>query len=567
MNIKKSKNKTLTANQYAQFLFIQHGIDYEAILWPELVQWNQKNINPPHKEEALMLIFSEELEKYKKKKKNEEKSKDEKGEIRPLNTLLKEESRIEKIPLTGVVNGKFYHTVFIPDKTEYRPFVLFEDGANFPVVHQKEGKNRYIYSFICIDDQHLIFRTNEPLWYSEGTTNTINKEGVQMVINKESLEANELHELVNAKLVEYYDFYNKEEVSIVFAHIVHTYILGLLGKTFYLLLEGEKNTGKSSLQAVMAQLQHHGSFSGKITMPLLVRKVHFLGATVNLDELDKLHKDEKQVAMGILNSGMYENGTYEIVNMDSKSSQQKMKVFYTFSAKTFSANHSFFPDSFISRCIVINTIRNKKSVKSLHGCPKAELMTFQAIRNKLFAYCLINGKKIKKDIELVKTELESSSQYGRRCDVFSIIGGVLKHFNCDYKIVLKYLRERDLVNEEDLTDNRYYFALRFLVEKMGKCVQSQLLEFTNEELKDYIIECLDMDDYSKFKPTSRSIGSLLRKHRIISKPSNSERITSGANKGKFKYKVEIVHILEIIDRSQHEDLKESIRKINFNIPN
>lgn len=330
------------------------------------------------------------------------------------------------------------------------------------------------------------------------------------------------------------------------------------------MLEGERNTGKSSLQSVMAQLQYNGSFSGKASMASLIRKVHFFGASVNIDELDKLHKDELKIATGILNSGMYANGTYEIVNLDGKKSKNQLKIYKTFSSKTFSANRAYFDDSLLSRCIVINTVRNRRQVKSIHEATEKERSHFQHLRDQLFAYCLVNGRVIHENIKSVQKELSDRGKYGRRSDIFSIIAGILKHFGANYEPILKYLNERENLDDESSFDSRFYLTLNFLSQRI---VPSQkIVSFTNEELKNYIVEELEMDEYSKYKPSSRSIGSLLKKHRIVENNNERHRMTSGEGKGKYEYRISTIKILELIDRSEFDDLKQKIRKIDFNPP-
>ena len=480
--------------------------------------------------------------------------------MKKLSTLLLANSSIYKLRLTGLWQDMFYHVIFVPEGTKYTPFALFENGQSIPLI--SDSKKGYTY-FDDLENKHCIIDTGEPLWFADGVVNTVSKSGIIAVIKKEKIDASALYKSVTQVLEDYYDFYNKHELQVVFAHAVHTYILGLLGKTFYLLLEGDRNTGKSSLQSVMAQLQYNGSFSGKVTMASLIRKIHFFGASVNIDELDKLHKDELKIATGILNSGMYASGTYEIVNLDGKKSQNQLKIYKTFSSKTFSANRAYFDDSLLSRCLVINTVRNQRQVKSIYEASEKEFGHFQHLRNQLFAYCLMNGKAIQNDIKALQEELSAKGKYGRRSDIFSIVAGILKHFGAEHQPVLDYLNERENLDEENSFDNRFYLALSFLAEKIN--ATQATISFSNEDLRKYLIDELDIDDYSQYKPTARSIGSLLKKHRIVESHHERSRITHGIDKGKYEYHIGVVKILELIERSEFDDLKEKIRKIDFKL--
>lgn len=525
-----------------------------VILWDKISKFNN-SLQAPLEKEKLKEIMSEALDTFVSKELMRDKE---------LKILLMNGSKISKISLTGVLDDKFYHTIFIPEGQQFKPFLLLEDGTSYPVlVKGKNPKDKY--SYTDYKNQILIYNTGEPLWFAENLVEAPSKEGIMMVIDGKSPATKELYNELIKAIKEYYDFYNEQEAHMVTTHVIHTYFLGLLGQSFYLLLEGEKNTGKSSLQTVMSKLQFNGCFSGKATTSSLVRKIHFLGCSVNLDEFDKLGKDEKKTVTGILNSGMYANGTYEITNMNAKSGgRSQIQVFRTFSAKTFSANPTSFADSFISRCIVINTVRNTRPVKSIHKANETELERFQGLRNKLFAYCMLNGKKIRDDIDTVHAEFNENKSFGRRADVFSIICGILKHFGRDYKKIAKYLSERELIHQEDLTDNRYHLVLRYLWEKMGPTVTSRFIQVTNEEIRQYVMKELQMDEHSKYKPTPRSIGAILTKYRIIDKPG--KRMTSGINKGKYAYEIDVVKILERIERSSFEDLKEEIKTIQFDLP-
>ncbi len=481
--------------------------------------------------------------------------------MKKLTTLLLNDSKIYKLRLTGIWAEMFYHVIFVNDGATYAPFVLFENGNSIPL--KTDTKEGYTF-FDDLESKHCIIDTGEPLWFADGVVNTVGIGGLVSVVKQSKIDPNGIYESVTKILADYYDFYNSYELQIIFAHIIHTYILGLLGKTFYLMLEGERNTGKSSLQSVMAHLQHNGCFSGKVTMASLIRKIHFFGASVNIDELDKLHKDELKMATGILNSGMYASGTYEIVNLDSKKSKNQLKIYKTFGSKTFSANKSFFDDSLLSRCIVINTVRNRKQVKSIYEITEQELNHFQYLRNQMFAYCLMNGKGIHADIKEMQAYLSAQGKYGRRSDIFSIVAGILKHFGADYKPVLEYLDDRESFDEEASFDNRFYLTLGFLVEKMESELKQKLV-FSNEDLRSYLIDQLDMETQSQYSPTPRSVGSLLKKHRIIENKNERQRITSGIDKGKYQYFLDTVKILELIDRTEFDDLKERIGKFDFNV--
>lgn len=489
--------------------------------------------------------------------------------MKDLKSVLEKEGGVEHIRLSGLMNGKFYHTVFIPTGAMYEPCIIFEDGAHIEVITEyrdKKEKKNPLYNYIKNGDSYYIFDTGGPLWFNSRVINGPSKRGILKAINQEKISKAELYNQAKNVLSEYYDFYDEREVDIVFSHIIHTYILELIGKTFYLLLDGDPGTGKSSLQKLMAKLQYHGSFSGKSTVASMARKIHFLSASINFDELDKLPKDQLYTAIGILNTGAYKDATYEITNMDASSPEGQIKIFNTFSAKTFSTNDSRQLDSFLSRCVIINTVENRRPVSSIDGLKETERASIQEVQDLIFSFCLQNGRDISEFIKKVGKEISDEGRYGRSADIFSIIGGILSYFDLPYKETLEYLTKQEELDSSEYHDDRYYITLKIMLEKIHELTSDNHLIIGNYELVDYINKELQLDHRSPYYCTSKSVGRMLRKKRILRGKDNIERYTSGENKGRTRYRIMLVEILEAIERSNFEDLKEDIRSLPLSTP-
>ncbi|MDF2378727.1 MAG: hypothetical protein P1V18_00695 [Candidatus Gracilibacteria bacterium] len=472
-----------------------------------------------------------------------------------LKQLLQIGSSIKHIPLTGVLGGRLYHTVFVTNGNKYTPFLIFGDGEHHEIKHAKKDP----YSFVFIDEKKLIFNTGEKLWYNGGLVCGVSHEGVRLVLDQEQVDPQKLLEDLKSILSGYYDFYSEEELFIVCAHILHSYLLGLLGKTFYLLLDGIKGTGKSSLQNLMAMLQMNGTFCGKSSVASIVRKVNSLMANINLDELDKIDPKDIHVLVGVMNSGLYRNGTYEITDMNSKQSEGQIKVYHTFSTKTFSTNKALFHDSFMSRCVVIHTIKNRKPIEDIHSRSEEVDEKFQNIRDRIFACCLMNAEKFSKAIKERQQALSKSGLFGRRSDIFSIIGGVLDVMGADTESVLSYLAEKDEMQTEDNEEkDRLYHLLKYFTEQIEQGVE--LISVTNQQLTEYLRESLGLDEYDKYAPTSSSVGSLLTRSKIISSKKEKKRDSTGNNggKGRYYYEIKTEKIKDIIRRNEYADLKERI---------
>lgn len=446
---------------------------------------------------------------------------------------------------SDVVDNIFFH-IFFPDQKT--PFVVCSNGEYKEI--RKEEKESYFEH----NGKKYYFKTELAPPYS--SMNTPDKRGAEMFVEKEIPEKKNLYQRLLKQLEEYYDFYSEEECHIIACNIVHSYILSALGNTFYLLLHGEANTGKSSLQILLSLLQYNGVFSGKTSMPAMIRNIHTYQVAQNIDEFEKLSDDEKKNAMGILNTGYLKSGTYQIVER-SGGKDFVPKEYFTFGTKSFSVNSAYFDESFLSRCITIHTVRNKKDVKSVHSLSGDDREAFQKLQNEIFVFCLFRWEELKESIESVKKELSENQKYGRRADIISLIAGVYEYFveNTDLR---KTLLERDeFENEASQDDDRLYLLFRFLVERMEENTISTM-EISSSKIAEHINETLGIDMYSKFKATSQSIVKMMRSHRIIGSGDTAKQNTAGAEKGKKIWIVQKKKVADMVDRSRFNDLKEKV---------
>jgi len=474
-----------------------------------------------------------------------------------LKDLIKINEPIHYASLSGVILGKYYRTVFPRCGTKFQPYVLFQDGSSAKVQLYKNKETKEEYNFFNYENKRYIYDIQEPIWFQSNLVNGVSNEGIESFLNDSIQDRTTLYERLREKIMEYYDFYHEEELDLVIAHAIHTYLLGLLGKAVYILLDGERNTGKSTLQNLLAMLQYNGCFVGKSSIAAMVRKVHFLGAAINLDEFEKLDPKEKAVVTGILNSGAYKSGTSEITNMDVKSGANQITVFHTFGAKTFSVNKSHFHNSFISRCIVINTIRNRKPVKNIYGLTEREKDDFQSLRDDLFSYTLKHCQDIQADIGVEKCLLDERKAFGRRADITAIVLGVIRHFGGDIEKVRGYLlAKEELDTEDEAQHDKMYLVLKYLTE-LYEWKESEYLEFSNQELLDYIEREINTED-SRYMPTASSVGKMLKRSKLVIGKNDRKRV---AGKGNYKYVIPRQRVHEVIDRSGFEDLIRSMPPI------
>lgn len=445
---------------------------------------------------------------------------------------LQTENSVNHVYSTGIIHNQFYHLIYCPD-----PYIIF---SNRTFAEVKDN---------CFEFEEKMFSLKQaPIPEKiSSSINTISKKGIADFISaKRTYSKDEIFTKLKETLKAYYDFYEKKEMYVVACHIIHTYLLGIFGKTVYLLLSGEKSTGKSSLQLLMSKLQLNGNFAGKSSVPVTIRKIHSFQCSLNLDELEKIPKDEKKIMTGVFNTGYSQGGTYEIVDMNQKKTENQIKQYFTFCAKTFSVNNlKSFDDSLLSRCFTVNTIKNTKPVKDIHNQESEQEKMFQEIRDSLFVYCLEHWQEMRKSYKTTKEHLNEKGVMGRTADSLAILGGIYFYFDSD-DTFLDYLIEHENFDEDEKKNERAEIVFDLLEEKFqNNHSNNENIEFTNLELVDEINRLTNAFD--KYKATANSVGVLLRSYRIIdAKNAQTERITNGKNKGRTNYSVRLKHLERIL---------------------
>jgi hypothetical protein len=447
---------------------------------------------------------------------------------------------------SDVIGDLFFQTQYIKGKF----FVFFSNGEYTEVQEDNKRhsfyyqKQKYYFKTRCVKPSSSIHRPN--------------KEAINMFLGKKEWNGDKVEMFLSLVEIihEYYDFYCDEEAYIVISNIVHSYILNILGKTFYLLLSGDAGTGKSTLQNVLAKLQFNGVFAGKTSMAAMVRNVHHHQIALNIDEFEKLGHEEKTNATGILNTGFYKGGTYEIT--EKEGANFIPKEFHTFSTKSFSVNSMKFDPSLLSRCIVIHTVRSTKRTKNIYALSVEENEKFQSLRNRLFVFTLCYWKEIIQSIEKVKDELAENRIYARKSDLISIIAGIYEFFTDGNKDLRIFLLEKDDFEEDSQKeDNRKYILLQYLVELMEQGQNPETIELNSTEIAEYINSQLELNEYDKYKATSSSVIKMLKSMRCIDKGDTARNVKM---EGKVKkiWTVKSKNIREIILRSSFSDLKKGI---------
>lgn len=434
-----------------------------------------------------------------------------------------EYSEVKVVFPSGKLNEDvFFNTIFLREDNEFKPKVCLNNGDILDVEEREINRDLEQYFILGRTKYKLI---SEIFFGDNYRINHIDNEVVQLIRDKFS-NKDIYDELIN-KIKEFWDHFNQYECDVISSFIIHTPILRLLGKTFYLILNGKEDTGKSTLQKVITKLQFNGIFGGKGSIPVNVRLISCLGVNLNQDEFEKLSREEKANLGGVFNSGLYADGTYSFVNTNKRRIKEQITILHTFGAKSFSSNslHGF-DKSFLSRTYELICVKQNRKLKDIYDLNNEDIKEFQELTNKIFTYCLINAFDIKRDINAVKKELEAENIFGRKTDTNSIILGIIKHFKGDYYLEVKeHLKQKEGISEEENAGTYESIIFEYLNNKFLQ--EQKILEINNKEILNHLCEELEIDIKDEKAPKGKTIGTILKNYSLIRKPENLKRKSKG----------------------------------------
>ena len=393
--------------------------------------------------------------------------------------------------------------------------------------------SRYCYFEVEINGRNYFFKLKDkPSFTDRFKITNISKEGLRMLVEKTKINPKALFDDIVSVIKDYWDHNDPREYYVCASLVILPYIEHFLQHTIYLLLQGKEDTGKSTLQRLLSYLQLYGLFGGKKTLSVLVHYIDFYGVKLGLDEFEKYAKEDKTMLQGVLNSGLYADGTYDKFNKDAKEFKDAIVSLRTFGFKSFSCNELYgFDSSFLSRCYSIICVRQGRDLKNIwdREVVNEDLPKFQEIVDRCFAYCLANWKEILKAIKEEKRKLEEEKLFGRTTDRNSIILGIINHFNPEvYSQVKELLQDKEgLTKKEELEteSGALFWVLADLFLEKQKQEQSILI-VTNKQLVDIIQEQLGFPDEERTKYAKR-VGKLLKRVGLFKKPDQIKRTKEG----------------------------------------
>jgi|TARA_R100000501_G_C2613416_1_gene107461 hypothetical protein len=431
-------------------------------------------------------------------------------------------------------NNLLYWTVFLKKGSEYLPYVITEKAE---ILKVKEEENVFYFEYDFITYKYNI----KLFWNDSYRIRTVSKN--ILLILKNPPNKKELFDKIKDTLYRYYDHSNAWEHNLLVPFVIVPYICWGLGRTYYLILQGKEDTGKSTLQELFAYLQMNGWFGGKSSVPVMIRLKHLFGISANQDEFEKMHEQEKKNYLGVLNSGYTVNGTYNFVNMNKKNIEDQIQICNSFGTNSFSVNslnlNWDFDKSFLSRCYKVIATRKNRKTFDIHNLMDEDIESFQKLRDEIFIYCLLNYSSIEDDIHKIREELEKENIFGRSTDIYSIILGVLFHFKGEYKNEKEELLSREGLDKTEELETIDSVVFTYLVHLFNQ-EKPQIL-VTNKEITNFVNDEIDMPEGKRISP--KSIGATLRKYNLLQREDQVTRIGKGYN-----YLIHFAHLKDALER-------------------
>src|SRR3989344_3082115 len=467
-------------------------------------------------------------------------------------------------------DGVFYWVVPVYYRGRFIFVVMTENGKIVPVINNYEqirnsltkeerrnisDEEKYFY----FEYDKKKYKLNKELYFTDIFNIRVPSKDVLNLSNYK-INKSELFNRLVESLKEYFDHSNDIEYNMVIAFAIISYIQWGYGKSFYLIIKGKEDTGKSTVQQWLSKTQMNGYFAGKSSIAVAVRFLHYFGISLNQDEFEKINKDEKPVVLGVFNTGLNIEGTYNLVNMNKKLLKDQITSLYTFGAKSFSSNSDDlskdFDKAFISRCYPLTATRKNRKTKNINSLTTEDNSKLQKLCDETFVYCLLNYSSIEKDIKDVEAELENGGLFGRKTDLYSLILGIIKHFKGDCSREKQELISREGVSDSnDFTHTKETAIFECITNKFIAEKESNLryIEIQNREIKEYVDTSMNLSE--QYKISSRAVAAVLKNYSLVTRDEQIKRV---GGQGNIKYVISLSEFLDVLRRFRFNSLIESI---------
>lgn len=182
-------------------------------------------------------------------------------------------------------------------------------------------------------------------------------------IPQEDLRPDILVDIVETYLRSFYYFEDEAKYKILCLFVLGTYYYELLGTFPYLLFNGEKGSGKSTLDFAMKLFCFNSKLAINISEAALYRMMSFEGGTMIMDEMEQLTSRKKgnEGALGATLKGGYKKGSGDVYRHNTEKGTNENFDIY---CPKIISNIFGIEDIILDRCIEVKTYRLKYSKHS-----------------------------------------------------------------------------------------------------------------------------------------------------------------------------------------------------------
>lgn len=225
-------------------------------------------------------------------------------------------------------------------------------------------KNSMVYSFKNNDAYYLVNSSKKIFKYDDLTIKGIKlrnnnipsmcnfraKAAVDFVQGKKKVNLIDCYNKIIAHIQKYVYFEDKGIYTILTLWVIGTYFYKVFRYFPYIWLNADKGSGKTRVMEVIMPLAFNAVLAVNHSEASVFRLVDVDGATLLIDEFEKLKKENQQGIMTLLNSGF--NAEASVIRNERKGDSFKPIPFSSYSPKMF-AGIDDISDVLMDRCIRI----------------------------------------------------------------------------------------------------------------------------------------------------------------------------------------------------------------------
>ena len=306
--------------------------------------------------------------------------------------------------------------------------------------------------------------------------------------NPASPDAHNLYVLIKDKIRAY--IYSPEPAyGLVAAWVMGTYFFYAFPAYPFLNPLGPKETGKTNLLFILAQLCFNAVRTTYITAPALADTTDALRGTLLLDQADNLDRNPELLAI-LVDSYKKEGGRRRVVTLTKTS--RKVEEFDSYGPKAFASKKTL-PEDIVDRCFTINM----SPAPCPYADPAAAMENWKVIRTQLYKLLLTSYSQVS---SLISGGLKEPSRFGELWQPVYVILSLVNAEVDEVESIRHYCVEKFNLVKSELDD--WHQALVEVV------LEAPVTIF-NKTLLDMLLDKLELKD-AEVKPGTTWLGKELR---------------------------------------------------------